>query len=71
MKDLFMIVGDKLLDDGTLPVYSYDGKVQFTAAELEGAKLQTVRDNPHAKFVVVQVVGTYTSNIIPCEVVEA
>lgn len=67
MKDAFRIVGTSVLDDGTLSVFDYNGKMVFTAAELEDAKQHVVQTHPDEIFDVVQVVGTYTSRITAVE----
>jgi hypothetical protein len=67
MKNIFMILGPSVLDDGSLPIYDHEGKYRFNAVELEAAKAAVIDDNPHDQFVVVQVVGTYTGEITPKE----
>jgi hypothetical protein len=71
MKDIFMLVGTSVLDDGTLPVFDYKGKSEIAASLLENAKLSLVKEQPLVPFRVVQVVGTYTGDISCREVGEA
>ena len=59
----YMIIGNSVLDDGTVPVYRYKKRYEFLENEIADAKQFVVQENPHVRLRVVRSEETFIGEV--------